>query len=95
LLIPLCAKTASFPHFGRQSTGASQQKNVPDDANRGSRKSTMTFESGKPVFILDDPQGTPWLMQAYADIIDPNLSYDQLEKLGDKLKPAPGWKFRV
>ena len=59
------------------------------------RKSVMTFEKGKPVFILDDPQGTPWVMQAFSDIVDPNLSYGQLEKLGDKLKPAPGWKFRV
>jgi hypothetical protein len=47
------------------------------------------------VFILDDPQGMPWVMQAFSDIVDPNLTYDQLEKLGDKLKPAPGWKFRV
>jgi len=59
------------------------------------RKSVMTFEKGKPVFVLDDPQGTPWVMQASSQIVDPNLTYDQLEKLGDKLKPAPGWKFRV
>ncbi len=59
------------------------------------RKSTMTFEAGKPVFMLEDPQGTPWVMQAYSDIVDPNLTYDQLEKLGDKLKLAEGWKFRV
>ena len=55
----------------------------------------MTFEKGKPVFILDDPQGAPWMMPAFSDIVDPNLTYDQLEKLSDKLKPAPGWKFRV
>jgi hypothetical protein len=59
------------------------------------RKSVMTFEKGKPVFILDDPQGTPWVMQASSAIVDPNLTYDQLGTLGDKLKPAPGWKFRV
>lgn len=59
------------------------------------RKSTMTFEAGKPAFMLEDPQGTLWVMQAYSDIVDPNLTYDQLEKLGDKLKLAEGWKFRV
>ena len=59
------------------------------------RKSTMTFEAGKPVFLLDDPQGTSWVMQASAQIVDPTLTYDQLDKLGDKLKSAPGWKFRV
>jgi len=55
----------------------------------------MGFVAGKPVFILDDPQGTPWVLQAYSQIVDPNLTYDQLAKLGDKLKLPPGWKFRV
>jgi len=55
----------------------------------------MTFEKGKPVSILDDPQGTPWVMQAFSHIVDSNLTYDELEKLGDTLKPAPGWKCRV
>jgi len=59
------------------------------------RKSLMGFEKGKPVFILDDPQGIPWVMQASSQIVDSSLTYDQLEKLGEKLKPAPGWKFRV
>jgi hypothetical protein len=59
------------------------------------RKSVMTFEKGKPVFILDDPNGMPWVMQAYSDIVDPELTYDDLAKLGDKLKPASGWKFRT
>ncbi len=59
------------------------------------RTSTMTFEKGKAVFILDDPQGTPWVMQAWAAIVDPKLTYEQLPQLGSKLKPAPGWKFRV
>jgi len=61
----------------------------------GHRNSLMGFEKGKPLFILDDPDGNPWVMQAYSQIVDPNLTYDQLEKLGDKLKLAPGWKFRV
>ena len=26
----------------------------------------MGFVKGKPVFILDDPQGNPWVMQAYS-----------------------------
>jgi hypothetical protein len=59
------------------------------------RKSSMTFRKGKPVFILEDAEGTPWVMQAFSKIVDPTLTYDTLAKLGDKLKPAPGWKFRV
>lgn len=59
------------------------------------RKSSMTFNKGKPVFILDGPDGTPWVMQAWGKIVDPTLEYDDLAKLGDKLKPAEGWKFRT
>jgi hypothetical protein len=59
------------------------------------RNSTMTFEKGKPVYILDDPTGTPWVMQAYAMIVDPKLTYAELPNLGSKLKLPPGWKYRV
>jgi len=59
------------------------------------RKSTMLFEKGKPVFILEDPEGTPWVMQAFGQIVDPNLTYDGLKDLGSRLKPPDGWKYRV
>jgi len=59
------------------------------------RKSTFTFLKGKPVFILEDPEHTPWVMQAYSKIIDPTLTYDSLKNLGAKLKLPPGWKYRV
>jgi hypothetical protein len=59
------------------------------------RKSSMTFFKGKPVFILDDPEGTPWVMQAWSQIIDASLTYDELKDLGAKLKLPPGWKYRV
>lgn len=59
------------------------------------RKSEMGFAKGKPVFILDDPDGMPWVMQAYSNIVDPNLTYNDLQTLDKKLKLAPGWKYRV
>jgi hypothetical protein len=59
------------------------------------RKSTFTFQKDKPVFILEDPEGTPWVMQAYSKIIDPTLTYDSLKNLGAKLKLPAGWKYRV
>jgi hypothetical protein len=59
------------------------------------RKSSMTFKKGQPVFILDDPQGTPWVMQAFGQLVDKTLTYETLKDLGSKLKPAAGWKFRV
>jgi hypothetical protein len=59
------------------------------------RKSSMTFKKGQPVVILDDPQGTLWVMQAFGQLVNKTLTYDTLKGLGSKLKPAPGWKFRV
>ncbi len=59
------------------------------------RKSEMGFVKGKSIFILDDPEGNPWVMQAYSLIVDPNQTYDSLASLGSKLKLPQGWKFRV
>ncbi len=59
------------------------------------RKSQMGFVKGQPVFMLISPDGMPWVMQAYSNIVDPTLTYDQLKDLGSKLKLAPGWKFQV
>jgi hypothetical protein len=59
------------------------------------RKSSMFFGKGKPVFILEDPEGTPWVMQAFGQLVDKSLTYDTLKDLGSKLKPPKGWKFRV
>ncbi len=59
------------------------------------RKSTMHFDKGKPVFIIEDSEGTPWVMQAFGQIVDPTLTYDSLKDLGGKLKLPAGWKFRV
>jgi hypothetical protein len=77
---------------------------LPKDFGKGSvayqpttvsRKSKMGFVKGQPVFIVEDPDGTPWVMQAWSNIVDPSLTYEQLKDLGSKLKLAPGWKFRV
>jgi hypothetical protein len=68
---------------------------APYQPLKSHRKSTFTFLKGKPVFILEDPEGTPWVMQAFSKIIDPTLTYDSLKNLGAKLKLPPGWKYRV
>lgn len=54
----------------------------------------MGFTKGQPVFMLVSPDGMPWVMQAYSNIVDPGLTYDDLKVLGKRLK-APGWKFQV
>lgn len=59
------------------------------------RKSKQGYAKGQMVFILDAPDGTPWVMQASSKIIDKNLSYEDLKTLNTKLKLPPGWKFRT
>jgi hypothetical protein len=54
------------------------------------RKSTMHFDKGKPVFIVDDPEGTAWVMQAYSGIVDPSITYDTLKDMGPKLQLPTG-----
>jgi hypothetical protein len=68
---------------------------APYSTLQSHRKSSMTFKKGQPIFILDDPQGTPWVMQAFGQLVDKSLTYETLKDLGSKLKPAAGWKFRV
>lgn len=79
--------------------------NLPDDfGKKGStfykpttvrRSSTQGYRKDQTVFILDDPNGTPWVMQAYSHIVDPNLTYEDLKTLDKKLMLPPGWKYRV
>jgi len=59
------------------------------------RQTQYEYFKGHPIFILDDPDGKPWIMQAYSRMVDPTLTLEKLSNLGSELKLAPGWKFRV
>jgi hypothetical protein len=57
------------------------------------RDTRYVFEAGKPVFLLVAPDGKRYAMQAYAQMIDKNLSYDDLPGLGVRLKLPKGWRY--
>lgn len=59
------------------------------------RRTKFGFLKGRPLFILDDPDGNAWVMKSCGLIVDPTMSYDKLMNLGERLKPAAGWKYRV
>lgn len=60
------------------------------------RQSSISFNKGKPVFIIEDSEGKPWVMISYGQTVDPSLTYETLKDLGSRIKLAPGWKnFRV
>jgi hypothetical protein len=59
------------------------------------RNTRFGFNKGTRIYILDDPEGNPWVMKSASLIFDPNQKYEDLETLGSRLKPANGWKFRT
>ena len=59
------------------------------------RDTKFGFNKGTRIYVLDDPEGNPWVMKSASLIFDRNQKYEDLEKLGSRLKPAAGWKFRT
>lgn len=61
----------------------------------GKRDTNFGFNKGKPVFLLDDPEGVTWVMKSVSLLKDPSLTYESLATLGQQLKVPAGWKFRT
>ena len=49
------------------------------------RDTLYRFKAGRPVFLLEGPDGSRYAMQAYAQIVDKTLNYAGLPALGDRL----------
>jgi hypothetical protein len=58
------------------------------------RTTKFTFLAHKRVFELTDPDGRTYVMQSYAQIVDPDLSYDELRGLGPRVGLPDGWTYR-
>jgi hypothetical protein len=58
------------------------------------RDTSMMIRKGSRAYMLDDPQGTTWVMKSASLIVDPNQKFEDLKNLGSRLKLPPGWKFR-
>lgn len=58
------------------------------------RNSTEFINGGNVAFILDDPNGNPWVMQAWSSQVDPSLNYDALASMGPRLTPPTDWEYR-
>ncbi len=65
---------------------------TPRRVNRGT---TFTFEAGRQVYELVDPEGRCWVMQTWSQIVDPDLALADLAGLGDRLDLPEGWAYRV
>lgn len=61
------------------------------------RKSSLGWNKGTTVLLLDDPDGNTWIMKGYQLGLKPQYTYEQFESVGaSNFKKLPmGWKFRI
>ncbi|MEM7155063.1 MAG: haloalkane dehalogenase [Myxococcota bacterium] len=57
------------------------------------RTTTYRFETGTEVYELTAPDGSVYVMQSMSQIVDPDLTVDQLPDLGQALTLPDGWSY--
>ncbi|MCV6983440.1 hypothetical protein H7I53_24890 [Mycolicibacterium pulveris] len=67
----------------------------PYNVNRVDRKAVFTFDAGREVYELVDPDGRAWVMQTWSQTVDPSLSLADLPGLAARLSLPAGWTFRA
>ena len=70
--------------------GAADYKNITV-----TRHTRFGFNKGTQIYVLDDPEGNPWVMKSMSLITHPEQKFNELGTLGSRLKLPPGWKFRA
>lgn len=68
---------------------------APYSANQVDRKAVFTFAAGRPVFELVDTDGQRWVMQTWSQVVDKNLTLDDLPGLGARLHLPDGWRYET
>ena len=80
----------------RQATVALSSMNpAPYSENKVNRKAVFTFDAGREVYELIDPDGRRWIMQTYSQTVDPTLSLADLPGLAARLSLPPGWRYEA
>jgi hypothetical protein len=59
------------------------------------RDNTWRWQRGRRVYELVAPGGDVYVMQAYAQILDPSLTIGKLRTLGRRLDLPAGWRYRT
>ena len=59
------------------------------------RTTQWIYSAGKPMFLLQGPDGSKYAMQSYAQIVDKTQTYDDLASLAERLNLPAGWSFAV
>lgn len=96
----LKARWFAYPEYPPTPVLKNQKLNAKNafKPNTIQRASKIYFSKGEQVFTLKDPDGNAWVMQAWAEIVDPNLRYDDLTNestMNKKLSLPSGWTYQV
>lgn len=68
---------------------------APYQLNRVDRKAVFTFDAGREIYELVDPDGRRWVMQTYSQTVDPSLALSDLPGLADRLSLPDGWSYQA
>lgn len=66
---------------------------APYQLNRVDRKALFTFDAGREIYELIDPDGRRWVMQTWSQTVDPTLSLTDLPGLATRLSLPAGWRY--
>lgn len=67
---------------------------APYQRMEGNRDTHMGIKAGSPAIILDDPEGTSWVMKSMSRVQHPEQKFTDLKDLGEKLNIPEGWTWR-
>jgi len=54
----------------------------------------FTFDAGREIYELVDPDGRRWVMQTWSQTVDPALSLSDLPGLASRLSLPDDWTYR-
>lgn len=66
----------------------------PYNAMKVNRQAVFFFDAGRTVHELVDPDGLAYVMQALCIGVDPTMSAESLDTLGERLAMPEGWTYR-
>ncbi len=73
----------------------SELNNGPYAPRTVARDTEFTFDAGSEIYELIGPDGSVYVMQSYAQIVDPTLTEAALPGLGARLTLPTGWRYQV
>jgi hypothetical protein len=66
----------------------------PYNAMKVNRQVIFFFDAGQTVHELVDPEGLAYVMQALCVGVDPTMSVESLDTMGERLAMPEGWSYR-